>query len=290
MLPEVLVPAEPDAVHPQALAARLDRRQHVLRRRAAARGARGRQRGRGRQAVGRAAVPRRRRRAHRAARCSGGGAAGRSSRDRHRPDRRVLGVRLRGRPDRAVHGRRPPALLDRRCWSSLAGLVDAPDLHPGSTRTRPTRSGSRSCSSCSSRSPPSRWGMFVRARRQLVLSLRERAERAEAEQQLRVEQARQHERARIAREMHDVLAHRISLLSMHAGALEFRPDAPPEEIARAAGDRARERPPGAAGPARGDRRAARGAGRQRRRARAAAADARQPARPARRVARGRACT
>jgi signal transduction histidine kinase len=79
------------------------------------------------------------------------------------------------------------------------------------------------------------WGMYVRARRQLVESLRERAERAEAEQQLRVEQARQHERARIAREMHDVLAHRISLLSMHAGALEFRPDAPPEEIARAAG-------------------------------------------------------
>ena len=77
--------------------------------------------------------------------------------------------------------------------------------------------------------------MFVRARRQLVLSLRERAERAEAEQQLRVEQARQHERARIAREMHDVLAHRISLLSMHAGALEFRPDAPPEEVAHAAG-------------------------------------------------------
>ena len=79
------------------------------------------------------------------------------------------------------------------------------------------------------------WGMFVRARRQLVQSLRERADRAEAEQQLRVEQARQHERARIAREMHDVLAHRISLLSMHAGALEFRPDAPPEDIARAAG-------------------------------------------------------
>jgi signal transduction histidine kinase len=79
------------------------------------------------------------------------------------------------------------------------------------------------------------WGMFVRARRQLVLSLRDRAQRAETEQQLRVEQARQQERARIAREMHDVLAHRISLLSLHAGALEFRPDAPPEEIERAAG-------------------------------------------------------
>ncbi|MEU5720769.1 histidine kinase [Micromonospora sp. NPDC047738] len=79
------------------------------------------------------------------------------------------------------------------------------------------------------------WGMFVRARRQLVVSLRERAERAEAEQQLRVAQARQLERTRIAREMHDVLAHRISLLSLHAGALEFRPDAPPDEVAKAAG-------------------------------------------------------
>ena len=78
------------------------------------------------------------------------------------------------------------------------------------------------------------WGLFVRARRQLVLSLRERAERAEAEQRLRVAQARQLERTRLARDMHDVLAHRISLLSLHAGALEFRPDAPAEEVAKAA--------------------------------------------------------
>jgi signal transduction histidine kinase len=68
----------------------------------------------------------------------------------------------------------------------------------------------------------------------LVLSLHDRARRLESEQRLRVDQARQAERARIAREMHDVLAHRVSLLSVHAGALEFRPDAPPEEIARAA--------------------------------------------------------
>ena len=79
------------------------------------------------------------------------------------------------------------------------------------------------------------WGMFVRARRQLIVSLRDRAHRAEAEQQLRVDQARQLERTRIAREMHDVLAHRISLVSLHAGALEFRPDAPREEVSRAAG-------------------------------------------------------
>ncbi|GAA3386233.1 sensor histidine kinase [Cryptosporangium minutisporangium] len=79
------------------------------------------------------------------------------------------------------------------------------------------------------------WGSFIKARRALIASLRDRARRAEEEQHRRVEQARQLERTRIAREMHDVLAHRISLLSLHAGALEFRPDAPPDEIARAAG-------------------------------------------------------
>ncbi|AGZ42656.1 sensor histidine kinase [Actinoplanes friuliensis] len=79
------------------------------------------------------------------------------------------------------------------------------------------------------------WGMVVRSRRELVVSLRDRAERAESEQQLRVVQARALERTRIAREMHDVLAHRISLLSLHAGALEIRPDAAPAEVAGAAG-------------------------------------------------------
>ncbi len=62
------------------------------------------------------------------------------------------------------------------------------------------------------------WGMFVRGRRESRL---ERVRHAGAEQHLLVEQARQAERTRIAREMHDVLAHRISLLSLHAGALEF---------------------------------------------------------------------
>jgi len=75
------------------------------------------------------------------------------------------------------------------------------------------------------------WGMFRQGRR---LARWERARHSETEQQLRVEQIRYAERTRIAREMHDVLAHRISLLSLHAGALEFRPDAAPEEIARAA--------------------------------------------------------
>ncbi|MEU6770918.1 histidine kinase [Streptomyces sp. NPDC046759] len=79
------------------------------------------------------------------------------------------------------------------------------------------------------------WGMFVRSKRLLMLSLRERARRAETEARLRAEQAQRLAREAIAREMHDVLAHRLTLLSVHAGALEFRPDAPHEEVARAAG-------------------------------------------------------
>jgi signal transduction histidine kinase len=78
------------------------------------------------------------------------------------------------------------------------------------------------------------WGLFARTRRELVVTLHERAQRVEAEQRLRVEQARDAERRRIAREMHDVLAHRLSLLSVHAGALEFRRDATAEEVAEAA--------------------------------------------------------
>ncbi|MDX3075980.1 sensor histidine kinase [Streptomyces sp. MI02-7b] len=65
------------------------------------------------------------------------------------------------------------------------------------------------------------WGLYVRSRRQLLASHAERGRR----------QAREE----IAREMHDVLAHRLTLLSVHAGALEFHPGAPPAEIERAAG-------------------------------------------------------
>jgi signal transduction histidine kinase len=79
------------------------------------------------------------------------------------------------------------------------------------------------------------WGMLVRSQRLLVRSLQDRARQAEEGQQLRVQEARRLERERIAREMHDVLAHRISLLTLHAGALEFSPQAGAEEIAQAVG-------------------------------------------------------
>ena len=79
------------------------------------------------------------------------------------------------------------------------------------------------------------WGLFTRTQRDLLRTTRERAEKAEAEQRAHVEAAREAERRRIASEMHDVLAHRLSLLSVHAGALEFHPDASPQEIEEAAG-------------------------------------------------------
>jgi signal transduction histidine kinase len=72
------------------------------------------------------------------------------------------------------------------------------------------------------------WGELSRARDQ-------QARQARAEQARQVAEARAAERASIAREMHDVLAHRLSLLATYAGALEYRPDAPPEQLARAAG-------------------------------------------------------
>jgi signal transduction histidine kinase len=74
------------------------------------------------------------------------------------------------------------------------------------------------------------WGLYIGSRRELIWTLEQRAERAEGEQELRVSQARGTERARIAREMHDVLAHRISQISMHAGALGFRSDLDADEL------------------------------------------------------------
>ncbi|MBZ6171961.1 sensor histidine kinase [Streptomyces olivaceus] len=72
-------------------------------------------------------------------------------------------------------------------------------------------------------------GMAVGARRVEVRSLRDRAESAEREQTARAAQARATERNRIAREMHDVLAHRISLVAMQAGVLDHRDNLGAEE-------------------------------------------------------------
>lgn len=78
------------------------------------------------------------------------------------------------------------------------------------------------------------WGWNLGGRRQLTESWRIQAETARREQGARTAQARLAERTRIAREMHDVLAHRISVMTMHAGALSYREDLSPQEVREAA--------------------------------------------------------
>lgn len=67
-------------------------------------------------------------------------------------------------------------------------------------------------------------GFYIGARRDLIATLQQRAEAAERAQESRATEARRAERTRIAREMHDVLAHRISLVAMQAGGLAYRED------------------------------------------------------------------
>jgi signal transduction histidine kinase len=79
------------------------------------------------------------------------------------------------------------------------------------------------------------WGAWSSAHHQLLQSLVERARRAEEQQAARVAEARRAERESIAREMHDVLAHRLSLLATYAGAVEYNRQASPERLEEAAG-------------------------------------------------------
>ncbi|MFI0371196.1 sensor histidine kinase [Actinomadura sp. 1N219] len=75
-------------------------------------------------------------------------------------------------------------------------------------------------------------GMYAAARRRVVQALTERAERAERERHLLAERARAEERARLAAEMHDVVAHRVTLMVLQAGALRVRAkDDPTREAA-----------------------------------------------------------
>ncbi|OAH14128.1 sensor histidine kinase LiaS [Streptomyces jeddahensis] len=87
--------------------------------------------------------------------------------------------------------------------------------------------------------PPVLLGLYVGARRRLMESLRERADSLERELQLlaeraeeRAEWARSEERRRIAREMHDVVAHRVSLMVVHAAALQAVARKDPEKAVK----------------------------------------------------------
>jgi signal transduction histidine kinase len=84
-------------------------------------------------------------------------------------------------------------------------------------------------------------GLYAGARRRLVESLRERADGLERELGLlaekaaeRAERARMQERTRIAREMHDVVAHRVSLMVVHASAVRTVAARDPQRAAEGA--------------------------------------------------------
>ncbi|MDD9375644.1 histidine kinase [Streptomyces sp. ZAF1911] len=78
------------------------------------------------------------------------------------------------------------------------------------------------------------FGLGSRAYERSLAALREERER-------RTERTRTEERLRLAREMHDVLGHRISIMAMQAGAIEAAGGSRPEsrQLVRAVGDTAR---------------------------------------------------
>jgi signal transduction histidine kinase len=79
-------------------------------------------------------------------------------------------------------------------------------------------------------------GRRVRIRGDYVALLRERAEHLEAEQHARARQAVAEERARIARELHDVVAHQVSMMTVQAGAAKTIARDDPETAIEAMGD------------------------------------------------------
>jgi signal transduction histidine kinase len=72
-------------------------------------------------------------------------------------------------------------------------------------------------------------GENTRARRNYAASLAERAAEREREREERVRQAATDERLRIARELHDIVAHAMSLIAVRAGAARMVIDEQPDE-------------------------------------------------------------
>ena len=106
----------------------------------------------------------------------------------------------------------PTRAPDEAPWEVVAGLVLAPFVYGAAAVT----------------------GFYIGARRELEANRDEQALAAEREQALVADSVREAERTRIAREMHDVLAHRISLVALHAGALVYRDDLTRAETAETA--------------------------------------------------------
>lgn len=73
------------------------------------------------------------------------------------------------------------------------------------------------------------WGTLVRVRRQYIAGLRERAEQAERERDTNARIAVADERARIAREIHDIVSHSLSVIVVMSDGAATKVDAEPEQ-------------------------------------------------------------
>jgi signal transduction histidine kinase len=115
-----------------------------------------------------------------------------------------------------AHGSQRPGRNRQGTWAAIA-LLAVLAAHPWGEPVFP-----RLAQSMAFVAGPALFGLYVATRARAIRLLTERAERAERERHLLAEQARAEERTRLAAEMHDVVAHRVSLMILQAGALRVR--------------------------------------------------------------------
>jgi signal transduction histidine kinase len=77
------------------------------------------------------------------------------------------------------------------------------------------------------------FGEIVRARAELASEAEARTRRAEAERELEAARRVTEERLRIARELHDVIAHTVSVMTVQTGVVADALDDPPEKVRNA---------------------------------------------------------
>ncbi|GAA0485003.1 histidine kinase [Streptomyces stramineus] len=114
---------------------------------------------------------------------------------------------------------------DRRLLAAGAVLLAAAHFlpYPISAFSLADRreSGLQLVDACVTAATPVALGLLTRTRRELAARLDELTRSRAREDRLLAEQVLATERARLAREMHDVVAHQVSLISLQAGAVQI---------------------------------------------------------------------
>ncbi|MFF6959710.1 MULTISPECIES: histidine kinase [unclassified Streptomyces] len=105
---------------------------------------------------------------------------------------------------------------------SAVALSVSAVLHPAVSLWRPQQYGSTVLAVVG--------GLWMGSRRRLVKALNTQVEHLRTERELREQAVRMAERSAIAAEMHDVLAHQLSLIALHTGVLAARKDVLPAAL------------------------------------------------------------